>query len=263
MIGIAALLVLFILPMLFAFGSGENAAGLFRASMGAVILVPVLAYAGMLVFRYLKQRNPQQPKSDIRNIIFDVGKVLVEFDWQGYLKGFGFSPEKYQRIAEATFCSEYWDQRDTGLLKEEEYVEKMVALAPEYEADIRMVMERTPETIEVFEYSETWVKYLKSQGYHLYILSNFSEYMLNRLREKMTFLNYMDGEIFSCNVGLIKPDLEIYRTLLKEYHLNAEQCVFLDDRAENCQGAGRVGIRTIQFQNFRQAARELEKLGIK
>lgn len=75
------------------------------------------------------------------------------------------------------------------------------------------------------------------------------------------FWKYMDGAVFSCDVQQIKPEVDIYKTLLKRYSLKPEKSVFLDDRAVNCEGAGRAGIHTIQFENLKQAAKELEKLG--
>ena len=135
--------------------------------------------------------------------------------------------------------------------------------APEYEEDIREVVRRDPECMHLYDYAETWVKYLKNQGYHLYVLSNYGTYMLDRTKQDMSFLKYMDGAVFSCDVQQIKPEVDIYKTLLKRYSLKPEKSVFLDDRAVNCEGAGRAGIHTIRFENLKQAAKELEKLGVK
>ena len=73
----------------------------------------------------------------------------------------------------------------------------------------------------------------------------------------------MDGAVFSYQVRQLKPEPEIYRTLLDRYHLKPEETVFLDDTPENCEGARKLGITAIQFKDFKQAAAELEKLGIK
>lgn len=256
------LLLVFCLPMVFATGSGENSQALFRGALGAAILVPVLAYIFWMVYRIFGKRQKKEER-DIENIIFDVGQVLVKYDWETFLKGFGFPQEKYERIADATFRGPVWNERDRGALEEEEYIRQMIELAPEYADDIREVMRRTPETISAMDYTQTWVKYLKNQGYHLYILSNYSNYMMEHNRPQMGFLKYMDGVIFSCQVGAIKPEPEIYRTLLERFHLKPGKCVFLDDRDENCEGARKLGIRAICFKNFKQAARELEKMGVK
>lgn len=262
--GAILLLLVFCIPMLFAFGSGENAQAMFRASFGAAILLPILLYIFILGFRFWgKKRLKREDKRMIENVVFDIGKVLMAFEWEKYLQSYGFPKEKYEKIADATFRSPVWDERDRGCFSEEEYLRQFIALAPEYEKEIREVLRRSPETISLFPYAETWTKYLKSQGYHLYILSNYSQYMLDHTKERMKFLKYMDGTIFSCQVKELKPEAGIYRKLLDTYHLDPEKTVFIDDRKENCQGAEKQGIHTVHFQDFKQAAAELEKLGVK
>lgn len=262
-LGVAVLLTVFALPMFFAFGKGENAPAFFRASLGALILVPVMAYVFSMVYRLLNKKEKKEMESGMKNIIFDVGQVLVTYDWESYLKSFGFPQEEYRLIGEKIFLSPVWDERDKGELSEEEYLRIFVEALPQYKEDVLRVMKESYRTISPRDYAETWVKYLKSQGYHLYILSNYSAYMLEHTRSRMTFLKYMDGEIFSCQVKQIKPNEDIYQTLLSTYGLDPRECVFLDDREENCQGARRLGIQAIQFKSFQQAAKELEKLGIR
>lgn len=262
LLGVALLLVVFALPMFFAFGKGENAPGLFRASLGALILVPVMAYVFSMVYRLLNRKEKKVGETGIKNIIFDVGQVLVTYDWEGYLKTFDFPEEEYRLMAEKVFLSDTWVLRDKGELSEEEYVRLFVEALPQYEEDVVQVLKHSYKTISIKDYAETWTKYLKSQGYHLYILSNYCAYILEHTRPMMSFLKYTEGEIFSCEVNQLKPDEEIYQTLLTRWGLDPGECVFLDDREENCQAARRLGIQAIQFQDFRQAAGELEKLGV-
>lgn len=263
-VGAILILIAFCIPMIFALGKGEKAQMLFRASLGVAILLPIILYIFMTAYNFWgkkKKRNGEERM--IENVVFDIGKVLLAFEWEKYLESFGFSKDKYEKIADVTFRSKVWDERDRGLYEEEEYIRQFVALAPEYEEDIREVIRRSPETISLFPYAETWVKYLKEQGYHLYILSNYSSYMLEHTQDQMKFLKYMDGIVFSCEVKELKPETGIYRKLLDTYHLIPEKTVFIDDRKENCQGAEEQGIHTIQFQNFKQAVAELKKLGVK
>ena len=260
--GVIIMLLAFCFPMIFAFGEGENSDSLFWGAIGIAFIVPILIYMFMMAYRIFGKKEKSVERK-MENIIFDVGNVLMEYGWEPYLKSFGFPKEKYEKIADAVFRSKVWNEQDRGLLPEEEYVNQYVAFAPEYEKEIREVMERSPECMSVYDYTDTWVKYLKEKGYHLYVLSNYGSYMLNRNREQMSFLKYMDGVVFSCEVKQVKPEIEIYKTILKKYNLKPEKTVFIDDRKENCEGAEKAGIHTIQFQNFKQAAAELEKLGVK
>lgn len=261
----AAIIILLLaccMPMFFAFGNGENAQNYFKASLAVAIMVPLLAYAMWMVYKLLN-KNKKVADSEMENIVFDVGKVLVKYEWEKYLDSFGFPEEKRDKIAKAVFQSKTWDERDRGSEEEEYYIGQMIKDAPEYADDIHEVMRRSGETIELMEYAETWVRYLKDKGYHIYILSNYSAYMLEQTQNKLTFLKYVDGAVFSCDVKQIKPEPDIYQTLLNRYHLDPEKSVFLDDRAENCGAARKQGIHAIQFKSFKQAAAELEKLGVK
>ena len=261
-IAIVILLFACCLPMFFAFGSGENSQNYFKASLAVAIMVPILAYAIWMVYKLLN-KNKKVVESDMENIIFDVGKVLVKFEWEKYLDSFGFPKEKRDKIAKAVFESETWNVRDRSSEDEQYYVDKMIKDAPEYADDIREVMRRSGETIERMDYAETWVRYLKDKGYHVYILSNYATYTLEKTEEELTFLKYVDGAVFSCQVKQIKPEPDIYQTLIKRYDLDPQKSVFLDDRKEICEAARKQGIHAIQFESFKQAAAELEKLGVK
>ena len=239
--GVVILLLIFCLPMAFAWGSSENAQALFRGAFAAAVLVPIVAYVFWMAYRIWGNKKPREDE----NRMID------------------FPEEKYQKIADAVFRNPIWEEQDRGQHEESWYVDKFVESAPEYEADIREVVRRDPECMHLYDYAETWVKYLKNQGYHLYVLSNYGTYMLDRTKQDMSFLKYMDGVVFSCDVQQIKPEVDIYKTLLKRYSLKPEKSVFLDDRAVNCEGAGKAGIHTIQFENLKQAAKALEKLGVK
>lgn len=263
-LGVVILLAVCCLPMIFAFGSGENSQGNFKAAVGSVILVPVLAYVFLMVYKLLKKED-KEAEGEVKNIIFDVGQVLVSYEWEDYLKSFHFLEEEEKLIAEAVFKSQTWNERDRGLFPEEEYLKQFIAALPaEYEEDVKRVLRESEKTIQIKDYAETWTSYLKSQGYHLYILSNYSQFMLDHTRaNKMPFLKNMDGVIFSCEVKEIKPEPQIYRTLLTRFGLKPEESVFLDDRPENCEAARVLGIHAIEFHNLKQAAKELEKLGVK
>jgi putative hydrolase of the HAD superfamily len=263
------ILAVFCLPMYFALRGEAFDRGLFFAALAAAFFVPIMLYIILESIRIFgkrkgKEETAKSSEARVDNIIFDVGQVLVKFDWQALMDSFGFEKEKREKIEAAIFGSHIWDERDRGLYPEEEYVNRMVAEAPEYESEIREFMRRTPETISKTDYALTWVKYLKKQGYHLYVLSNYCQYMLDANMPQMDFLKYMDGVVFSCKVNELKPEEGIYRKLLDTWNLDPARSVFLDDRRENLDGAKKLGIHTILFQNFKQAAAELErKYGVK
>lgn len=100
----------------------------------------------------------------IDTIIFDVGRVLVNWDYESYLKRFAFGPEKTKAIAAATFESPYWRQFDRGILAPEEIVKGFCSLAPEYTEEIKEVFAHCEETITPLPYAESWVRSLKENA---------------------------------------------------------------------------------------------------
>ena len=100
---------------------------------------------------------------------------------------------------------------------------------------------------------------LKARGYHVYILSNYSENMLDQTKDKLKFLPLMDGVVFSYKIKKMKPDPEIYEYLCDEYWLEPEESVFIDDRPVNIKGAETCGIHGIVFRSYEQAKKELDE----
>lgn len=94
------------------------------------------------------------------------------------------------------------------------------------------------------------------------VLSNTNAIHMDYIFQHYTFLNDFDAHVFSHEVGLLKPDAAIYQYALKKYGLAAERTVFLDDLPANVEGARRVGMQAIHFQNPDQARAELTKLGV-
>lgn len=196
----------------------------------------------------------------IKNIIFDVGNVLVEYNPDGLMRRLGFDEETLQAVNQAVFQNELWNESDRGVLSPEELLEAFIANNPAYEKEIRQVIDAVGDTISLMPYTVEWVKGLKERGYHLYILSNYAEYTYEKTSHKMEFLPYMDGVVFSYRCKLIKPEKEIYEYICKTYELKPEESVFLDDRKDNVEAARNMGMHGIVFENYAQGSETLEQL---
>lgn len=196
----------------------------------------------------------------IKNIIFDVGNVLVEYNPDGLMRRLGFDEETLQAVNQAVFQNELWNESDRGVLSPEELLEAFIANNPAYEKEIRQVIDAVGDTISLMPYTVEWVKGLKERGYHLYILSNYAEYTYEKTSHKMEFLPYMNGVVFSYRCKLIKPEKEIYEYICKTYELKPEESVFLDDREDNVQAARNMGMNGIVFENYAQGSETLEQL---
>lgn len=199
----------------------------------------------------------------IRNIVFDIGNVLTDYTWNKYLHTFGFSEEVCERVAAATTKSKEWGEFDRGALRDEEIVDLLVKNDPEVEKEIRQFTADMSGLVERLDYAIPWIQELKSKGYHVYYLSNFSAKAEKECAHALDFIPYADGGILSYQEKLIKPEPQIYQRLLEKYALMPEECVFLDDVEENVEGAKAQGYHAFVFTTREKAVADLETLGVK
>ena len=197
----------------------------------------------------------------IKNIIFDVGNVLMDYDSEAYMIRLGFDADTRAAIQAAMFGNPLWNETDRGVMTDEELEEGFVKNAPsKYEDAVRLAYRRASETISLLPYAVDWVKSLKERGYHLYVLSNYSRKIYEETKDQMKFLPYIDYAVFSYQCRLIKPDPAIYRHLLNTCGLDPRETVFIDDRPENVGAAEGEGIHGIVFSSKEQAQNDLERL---
>ena len=202
-------------------------------------------------------------KMQLRNVVFDIGNVLADYRWYAFLQDKGFSPEMIDRIAGVSTQNPAWDEFDRGVLSSREVVESFIRLDPEIAAELHRAFDDLSGLLHLFPYSIPWIQRLKSAGYHVYYLSNYSRKAIRDCPEVLEFLPFVDGGIFSCDVKVIKPDPAIYHKLLETFRLIPEETVFLDDRQENIDGACRAGMKGIRFRSYEQAVQALAQLGIR
>ena len=102
-----------------------------------------------------------------------------------------------------------------------------------------------------FVYSQTveYIQKLKKQGYHIYILSNLGQEVVNMLPQILD-LNLFDGALFSCESGMRKPDSEIYIKALEKFNISAENSIFIDDNMTNLPPFEKLGGKTHLFDKF-------------
>lgn len=197
----------------------------------------------------------------IKNIIFDIGNVLVGFEPEEYLKSFHFPPEKEKAVRKALFGTYAWNEYDRGALSLEEIEELFAANAPQYREDVLQVFRGAFQCITRRDYAVPWIRELKSRGFRVYYLSNYSDHMRRHTRNALDFLPDMDGGLFSYEVHQTKPEPEIFSSLLKRFPgIRPEESVFFDDAPANIEAAANLDFHAILFRNKEQAQRALERL---
>ena len=185
-----------------------------------------------------------------KNIIFDLGGVMVDFDPRSYLVDRFCNAEVEEKVAQLTFDSEEWKQLDAGLITRTEANLKMLARAREYGCafEVQGVLDDWMHILRPRRRMHELVQTLKSKGYCVYYLSNIPEDVLALLTER-DLKGLFDGGVASCEVHINKPDPKIYQALLEKYHLKAGESIFIDDRLENVQAAFRLGFAGIQMKD--------------
>lgn len=182
----------------------------------------------------------------IRNVIFDIGKVLIDFEFErSVLDNFG--TEKGEKVIAATWHDPDWGELDRGILSDEEVLQLFIANAPDCEREIRYTFARLGECPKMRKGAIELIDRLKADGYGVYYLSNYFEYLIHTAPWALEFIPHMDGGIFSCRVKVTKPDPAIYRMLCDRYGLVPEECVFIDDTLRNVDGARSFGMEGIHL----------------
>ena len=195
----------------------------------------------------------------IKTIIFDIGGVLIGYDWTKYMLELFNNDEKLVSILKENIFKN-WDEVDRGILSEKELLNRFAKDIPELEPEIKLFWNNLGDALWQYDFTKGWLTELKSRGYQLLFLSNWSRYVRECATKQMDFLPLFDGGVFSYKVKLIKPDLAIYREIIRRYNLNSSECVFLDDKFDNCNAAKECGMKAVHVINHEIAVERLELL---
>lgn len=198
----------------------------------------------------------------IKNVVFDVGNVLVSFCWRELMDDLGIAKELQGVFEKTVFGSHLWGELDRGVIEEAEVLKMLREENKEHLAEFDLIWSNRDKLVKPFDYAVEMMKTLKEKGLKVYLLSNYPKDLFTMHTEcgRFPFMDFVDGKVVSGFVQLVKPDREIYEYLLDTYDLKAEECVFIDDRAENVEAAKAIGINGIWFWDYEQAWGELEKM---
>ena len=185
-----------------------------------------------------------------KNIIFDLGGVMVDFDPKTYLVDRFCNAEVEEQVSQLTFESEEWKLLDAGLITRSEANLRMLARAKEYGRafEVQGVLDDWLHILRPRRRMQELVQRLKNHGYSVYYLSNIPQDVLELFQTRGVLDNF-DGGVASCEVHINKPDPRIYQALLDKYSLRASECVFIDDNLANVQAAFALGFAGIQMKD--------------
>lgn len=200
---------------------------------------------------------------DVKNVVFDFGGVVVNYDPLGYLRGLFSDGNAVAYIMEHLFESEYWRLFDQDRADRRACNAAVLQKAREdgFGPEMELVQRRWLELMWTKDDTVELVRELRAKGVGVYYLTNmprdvWPEFVGRGLRD--IFL----GGVASFEVRVTKPDIKIYRELFDRCGLIPGECLFFDDMPANVEGAKKAGMEAAVFTDAAQARKELAGRGI-
>lgn len=201
--------------------------------------------------------------SNIKNIIFDFGGVVMDWNPRYFYKDYFNDDEKMEYFLRNIATDEWNVEQDRGRSLKEG-TEILVEKFPDWEKEIRayydnwatMLRSDIPENVAVLQK-------LEHTKYELFGLTNWSAETFPYALKHYDFFRIFEGKIVvSGEEKMIKPDPEIWKVLLNRYNIKAEESVFIDDNPKNIEVAENLGFITIKISENTDLEKELKDFGI-
>ena len=198
-------------------------------------------------------------KEMIKNLVFDLGNVLIEWNSEKILASFEPEKERRQLLRQVIFESGVWHQTDKGELSLKEACDEVLAqLDDSYHPAVQNIFYKV---VEVYSGLQEQIGLWADQGYRIYILSTTCE-IFYRIEKAglLPIFPLLSGYVLSSEVGIVKPEPEIYQKLLKKYGIEPTESVFIDDIQANLDTAAELGFETILSTSEPKNIRAMESL---
>ena len=204
--------------------------------------------------------DTQQPlpvQKKMKNIIFDFGNVLVQWEPERVYDAY-FGSEARSRHFLAHVCDAAWRSRIDAGESQDACIAELAARHPHYAEAIALYRDRWAEMLTgEMPGMRQLLGVLKESGVEIYGLTNWSMETFPQARERFGILQMVERYVVSGAEGMVKPDARLFGVLLDRYGLRADECLFVDDNEANVQAARQLGMEGIVFGNAVQLRREL------
>jgi FMN phosphatase YigB (HAD superfamily) len=195
-------------------------------------------------------------------LIFDLGKVLVDFDYTiAARKIAARSSHAPQDLHAFLGSSPLLVEYESGRLNRQKFYEA-VRDAIGFHGDLAEFGDYFAEIFSELTRMITLQAGLRQRGFQTYIFSNTNDLAIEHVRRDFPFFSNFDGYILSYEVGAMKPQPEIYAAMEKMCGRSGADLIYLDDRAENIAAGAARGWRTILHESPGQTRAALAKFGV-
>ncbi len=201
--------------------------------------------------------------SDVRHIVFDIGKVLVHYDPD--LPFSRLIPDAGQRKwFFDNVCTSAWNiEQDRGRSWEEAEA-LLIEQHPAHEENIRNFRRHWHEMApHAYDDSVAVYERLVDQGRDVTLLTNWAADTFVEARHRFPFLDRARGVTVSGEIGLIKPQREIYDHHVASFGIEPAASLFIDDSPKNVDGAIAAGWQAVLFTDAATLERDLAARGIR
>jgi FMN phosphatase YigB (HAD superfamily) len=196
----------------------------------------------------------------IKNIIFDLGNVLISFRPSDFFDKNQYPDTVKSRILEEIIGSKEWLQLDNGDIEIQDAI-RSLALSTSFNKDeITHIFNLRPEIMFPLDLNVKLLPELKKRGFKLYFLSNFPIDIFEETKSGYYFFKYFEGGIISAEVKSSKPDKRIYEILIEKYSLIPEESLFIDDHEINVKAAEKTGMKGITTFGCEEISKMIEKV---
>lgn len=189
----------------------------------------------------------------LKNIIFDIGGIILEWGNKPIQKLLNKSDEEVNKISKIIYGDKRFKSCILGELSQIEYMKQLINENPESSDDINKILseEYQEKVLPVIKENFEKIIEIKNKGYKIYFLSNITDVSYNYLKNKLKILDLIDGGVYSFKEHAKKPDKEIFDILIKKYNLNKEETIFFDDSKKNVKAGNKYGIKSYVFESIR------------
>lgn len=191
----------------------------------------------------------------IKNIVFDMGKVLVDYVADAVCRHFMADEEEICKVCTSVFISPEWVLLDMGVIGEEEALDRMQArLSTDHAKEMAALCFWHWHEYNMWpmEGMGELVMKLKERGFKIFLCSNASVRLLTCYEQVIPCADQFDGILFSAEVRCMKPQKEIYERLFTRFSLKPEECYFIDDQHLNIESGARCGMDGYVYDGDRE-----------